>query len=285
MDTIFLPPKRRGLVFQGTVQGILLVGSILTIWQANRVGVGASFGGWLLLFLACTLPLPVLAYRAYALQRAAYHLSPEGIRLHWGLRTEEIPMSKILWLSTDAQLERPLPLPWLYWPGGVLGVRKVGAGEVEYMSAQARNLLVIATPGKMYAISPEHPEDFLHAFQRQAEIGTLNPIAGRSIYPTVLVGSVWASRPARGLILAGFLLILALLIWMPLAFPAGNVSPLISQPQVVLLPIVNVLFFLVNLLLGLFFFRNPQSQPLAYLLWGGSVLTSLLFFGAFMRLM
>lgn len=285
MDTIFVPPKRRGLAFQGIAQLILFVGSILTIWQANRAEVGATFGVWIVLFLVCTLPIPVLAYRTYALQRATYHLSPEGIRLHWGLRSEEIPMSKILWLSSDAQLERPLPLPWIHWPGGVLGLRKVGAGEVEYLSAQSRNLLVIATPGKMYAISPEHPEDFLYTFQRQAEIGTLNPIAGSSIYPTVLVGSVWASRPARGLILAGLLLILALLIWTPLAFPGGSVSPVISQPQLVLLPIVNALFFLVNFLLGLFFFRNPQSQPLAYLLWGGSVLTSLLFFGAFVRLL
>jgi hypothetical protein len=194
-------------------------------------------------------------------------------------------MSKILWLSRDTQLERPLPLPWLHWPGGVIGVRKVGTGRVEYMAAHPRNLLVIATPGKMYAISPENPETFLATFQRQAEIGTLHPIAARSVYPTVLVGSVWASRPARGLLLAGLFLFLALLIWTPLAFPADDPSLTISRTQFFLLPLVNALFFLVNFLLGLFFYRSLQSQPLAYLLWGTSVLTSLLFFGAFaMRL-
>ncbi|GAB4579869.1 MAG: hypothetical protein Fur0022_26080 [Anaerolineales bacterium] len=284
MDTIFVPPKRPGMVFHWVALGLLGIGSGLSIFQANRADVGAAFIFWLLLFLTCAWPIPILGYRLYALQRATYQLSPEGIRLQWGLRTEEIPMSKILWISSDRQLERPLPLPWVYWPGGVLGVRKVGTGEVEYLAARSRDLLVIATPGKMYVISPEKADTFLRTFQRQAEIGTLRPISARSIYPTFVVGSVWATPAARNTLLAGFLLSLALLIWTTLTFPSPTPTP-IAQTQIFLLPLVNIVFFLVNLLLGLFFFRTPQSQPLAYLLWGASVLTSLLFIGAFYALL
>lgn len=277
MDTIFTPPRRPGLVFHLVALFLLFIGSVFTFIQANRTEVNQSFGFWLILSFLFAFPVPVFVYRAYALQRAAYHLAPEGIRLQWGLRSEEIPMGKILWISTDAQLERPLPLPWLHWPGGVLGVRKMKAGKVEYLAARPRDLLIIATPGKMYAISPENPDRFLHTFQRHAEVGTLHPIAPRSVYPAFLVGSVWASRPARTLILIG--LVLGLLLLATLAFPAENVSLPISNTQIFLLPIVNALFFLVNLLFGLFFFRSVQSQPLAYLLWGTNVLTSLLFFG------
>ncbi|MCI0529394.1 MAG: PH domain-containing protein [Nitrospira sp.] len=212
--------------------------------------------------------------------------------MNWGLRTEEIPMEKILWLSPETQLERPLPLPWLRWPGGVTGIRQAGDGEVEYMAAHSHPLIVIATPGKMYAISPENPETFLQTFHRQAEVGTLHPISAHSIYPTFLLGNVWASAPARFTIISGLFLSLALLTWIVLAIPTDfsnapfnraddAIPPTILQAQLLLLPIINALFFLVNFLLGLFFFRRPQSQPLAYLLWGASVLTSLLFFGAF----
>lgn len=281
MDTIFTPPKRRGLAFHLSVLSLLFIGSIFTILRANRAEVGAAFSLWLLSFFILALPIPILVYRAYALQRATYQISPEGLRINWGLRAEEIPMSKILWLSPETHLERPLPLPWLHWPGGVLGVRKIGAGAVEYMASRPRDLLIIATPGKMYAISPENPEKFIRTFQRQAEIGTLAPIVARSVYPTFLLGSVWANLPARVMILGGLLMIITLLLWTTLASSSFTAPLPLSSPQLFLLPIVNALFFLVNLLLGLFFFRSPQSQPLAYLLWGASLFTSLLFFVVF----
>ncbi len=292
MDTIFFPPKSRGLIFHTFALLILGFGSLLSILEANRVDVGASFTLSLLSFSFFAFPIPILAYRIYALQRAYYQMSPEGIHLTWGLRTEDIPMEKILWLSRDTHLERPLPTPWVHWPGSVLGVRQVKGGEVEYMAAQARPLIVIATPGKMYAISPENPEIFLQTFQRQAETGTLRPISSRSVYPTVLLGSVWGSRSARFTILTGLVFSLIFLGWSTLTpttelnlLPPSGVSgsdiPTISPTQLRLLPLVNALFFLGNFLLGLFFFRRPQSQPLAFLLWGTSILTSLLFLVAF----
>lgn len=284
METIFTPPKRPGIIFHFSALIIFSTGSLLTIIQANRAEIGPAFGLWLLLFLLLALPLPILIYRTYALRRAAYQLSPEGIRITWGLRAEEIPMSKILWLSPDTHLERPLPRPWLSWPGGVLGTRKIGGGEVEYMATRTRELLIIATSGKMYAISPEYPERFLRAFHRQAEIGTLSPIPSRSVYPRFVVGNVWANNSARIVILTGFILSLAIFFWTTFAFPTTSALP-ISRTQFFLLPVANGLFYLIDLLLGLFFFRNSSSQPLAYLLWGSSILTSLLFFGAFVQLL
>jgi hypothetical protein len=44
-----------------------------------------------------------------------------------------------------------------------------------------------------------------------------------------------------------------------------------------LLPILNTLYFGVNLSLGLFFYRREESHPLAYLLWSNTILVSALF--------
>ena len=285
MDTIFVPPKRRGLAFHLIALLFLFFGSTASFLHANRVEVGVSFRFSIISLFLFSLSIPPFAYRAYALLRATYHISPEGILLNWGLRNEVIPMANIRWISTAIHLERLPPLPRLRWPGGVVGIRRINEGEVEYMAAHSRNLVFIATPGKMYAISPENPDLFLQSFQRQAEIGALNPIPARSIYPTLLLGSVWSNRFARTLIFGGLILSLIFLLWINFAVPVSalpvtnlNNTRTISQAQVFLLPVIDALFFLVDLFLGLFFFRKPESQPLSYLLWGSSILTSLFFF-------
>jgi hypothetical protein len=286
MDKMFSPPKRPGLLFHLIVLIGLLIGSTLTFIQANRAEVGMPLVFSLVGFFLFAFPLPLFVYRMYALLRADYRLSPEGIRLTWGMRSEEIPMQNILWLSPLEHLESSLPLPWLRWPGAVLGTRRVGSGEVEYLAVRGSELVIIATPGKMYAISPENRETFIQAFQRQAEIGTLNPIQSRSIYPTFLLGSVWSSRPARYTLIAGLLLCLLLLVWITLTTEpdstlliarTGNLRPL-TATQLLLLPIINTLFYFFDLFLGLFFYRREESRPLAFLLWCSSVLTSILFF-------
>jgi hypothetical protein len=47
--------------------------------------------------------------------------------------------------------------------------------------------------------------------------------------------------------------------------------------QLLLLPVLNALCLGVDLLGGLFFYRKPESQVFAYVLWGSGVVTSLLF--------
>ena len=49
--------------------------------------------------------------------------------------------------------------PRLQWPGAMLGVAHVrDLGPVEYMAAEAAKMLLIATPQRIYAISPQDPE-------------------------------------------------------------------------------------------------------------------------------
>ena len=47
-----------------------------------------------------------------------------------------------------------------------------------------------------------------------------------------------------------------------------------------LLPVLNVLTFLVNTFLGILFYRQEESVPLAYVLWLTSVFVALLFYAA-----
>jgi hypothetical protein len=147
--------------------------------------------------------------------------------------------------------------------------------------------VLVATPLRIFAISPENPDTFIKSFRNINEMGSLTPIAPRSVYPTFLLARLWADRPARYLVLAGFTLGLALLIWVSLAIPArAQVSlgylpsgePLDPSPaaSLLLLPVLNGLTYLTDLLGGLFFYRRPDQKALAYVLWAGGVITPIL---------
>jgi hypothetical protein len=175
---------------------------------------------------------------------------------------------------------------------------------VEFMATSARHLLVIATPGRMYAISPSEPAQFLNAFRRFAELGTLSPLPWQSVHPSFLLARVWSDRLARFLLVAGALLLLVLLTWVSLVIPGrvqvslgfrpdGSPGDPVPAVQLFMLPVLDAFFFVASLVLGLFFYRwvdrrglNRTTVPglvwlvLAYLLWGSSALTSLFFLAA-----
>lgn len=288
-SSVFYPPLHPGLIIHLALLLALALTGGYGLVSASQADIGLAFLLSLApLFLALGLG-PLLAYRAYALYTAQYTIEREGLRLRWGLRIEEIPINEVLWVKTGEELNRRLPLPWLRLPGDVVGVRSApGLGEVEFLAAQDSPLVLIATQKRIYAISPEDPQAFLQAYQRHMEWGSLAPIAARSVYPTFLINAVWSVPLARALVLVGAGLSLLLLVWVSLAIPGrewvgwsfgttGAPTELAPSVRLMLLPVLNTFLFLIDLLLGLFLFRRPESQPLALLVIGGGAVTPLLF--------
>jgi hypothetical protein len=283
------------LIFQGLAILALAAAGLWSLWRATQAVVGPVFLLYLLPSLLALALVPVLAYRAYAMWRAYYVLERDGLRLYWGLRAEDIPMDAVRWVRPAGEALSSLPLPLLRWPGSVLGVRRLpDGGQMEFMAVQTSSLILVATPGRIFAISPDHPEDFLHKFQRFTELGSLTPLPARSVYPTFLLARVWASPLARYLLLGGLALSLLLLGWVSLSIPGHQTISLGFTPegltgdpvpavQLLLLPVLNSFFFLADVLAGLFFFRYEEGpdvnlhRPLAFVLWGSGALTALLF--------
>ncbi len=277
----------------------------LAVWgflQAARTSIGPLFLLYLIPVLIVVSLAPVLAYRAFSLLRAYYVLERDGIRLYWGLRSEVIPMSAVVWVRPARELEQALPLPFFRWPGSVIGIRQVAGKErLEFFAARSTDLVVIATPERIFAVSPENPDEFLQTYQQQNELGSITPLEQQSIYPSFLLSRVWNARPARYLLIGGLLLNLALITWVSLVVPGLTQVRLgydpLAEPipgiQLLLLPFLSGIFFVLDLLVGLFFFRRtaPQFfagapaeagaltswQVLAYLLWGSGAVTAALF--------
>ena len=288
-DFIFPPVKQPGqLIHYAAIVGLLFTG-IFGLTQAFQASIGPAFLFYLLLSLLSFVLTSLLIYRAYSLRTAFYQLQRDGVVLRWGLRWEEIPMNAIQWVHPTDELNVRLPLPWLRWPGAVLGVRHLsGAGSVEYLASTSRNLVAVATQERIFVVSPADTQSFLHTYQRLTEMGSISPFEARSIHPATFLRRVWSSPAARILLLSGALLSLALLAGVSLAIPTrpqiplgfhpdGTPGDLVPSARLLLLPVLNTLIFLTDLLGGMFFFRRQESQLLSYLLWAGGALTPLLF--------
>jgi len=288
-EVIFQANRRVGLIFHLVIILLLITGAVIGLLQASRASIGPVFLFYLLPGLICAGLVPVFGYFGYALYRSNYVLQRDGIRLNWGLRIEDIPIDTIQWVHSATDLESPLLLPWLHWPGAMVGRRSVqGLGDVEYLASSRASLVLIGTNEKTYAISPEDPSGFLTTYHRLNELGSLKPLTARSIFPTFLLARVWSSRVARIMLLTGLGLSLLLLIWVSMAIPArtqvtlgfdpsGNPRGPIPSVRLLLLPVINTMFFLADTLLGLYFYREVEARPLAFLLWAGGAITPLLF--------
>jgi len=283
------PPKQLGLLVHFIF--ILAMGGLAAwgIWNLTFTRVGPNFVIFLLDTLLALVPLPLFIYRAYALARAEYILDRDSLEIRWGLRDEDIPLTDIEWLRPASDLTTRLRLPWLPIPGAVLGLRRhPDLGVVEFLAASSRNLLLVGTSKRVYAISPANAARFAQTFARTIEMGSLTPAEAKSVYPSFLFSRAWENPLTRFLWLAGLFLNIGLVIWVMMTIPTlGQVSlgfapsgvALTPSPasQLILLPIVSALLFLTGLFTGLYFYRWQTHQVLAGVIWVSSTLTSLLF--------
>ena len=281
------------MIFHLAAIALLTLAGAWGFWQSMHADVGPTFLLYLLPFLIALPLVPFLIFRLNNLENASYTLERDSLTLRWGLRLEVIPMNAVQWVRPADDLRESLRLPRIRWPGAVLGTRRLPGGStvIEFMASKTGNLLVIAVPGRLFAISPESPDDFLRTYQHFIELGSLLPPAPQSVRPTVVITRVWQRRPARWLTLGGALLSLGLLVWVSLLvprldevslgfFPDGSRHTPVPGIRLMLLPLLNGFVYLLNLFLGVFFFRKAETRVLAFLLWAASVFVSLLFLAA-----
>ena len=284
----FLPPRRRALLMHVLAAAAFLAVSAISLVFALQQQVSGVFAILLLVSLVFFIPLPVVLYRAYALYNAAYTLERDGLRIRWGLRAEDIPLTDIEWVRPASDLGFHLPLPPLSFPGAILGLRQVEElGEVEFLASDSSTLLLIAAPRKVYAISPEDTRGFLRSFQNAIEMGSITPLPAYSAEPAAFARRVWDDRVARGFLIAGLVLTVGLLLLVSLAIPGRTevtlgynaqgqpLEPVPSQ-QLLLLPVLGIFAYVINLFIGLFFYRREAERTVAFVLWISSAVTPLL---------
>lgn len=281
----FPPVQRGGIIFHLAAILVTGVSSGFSLYYALQQ---QSTGNILFLLLAALIlfiPLPLLSYRAYALMRAYYLVERDGLRFHWGLRTEVIPLPEIEWIRPAEGTHIHLPL--VRWPGSILGARHVeGLGKVEFFASNAANLLLVATPERIFAISPQDPRGFLRTFTRTNEMGSLTPLTASSDIPATFLKQIWSDWVVRILILVSLLLNLILFVVVSLLISNQATAPLGFEgsglprspgpaEHLLLFPVLSAFIFVFDLLGGMFFYRQSRYRPIAYMLWLGGAVTSM----------
>jgi hypothetical protein len=289
INSSFPPDRRRGLAIEISVAVILLSGAVYSFIQASNAKAGADFLAYLLLAVFLFLPTPYLTFQSYSLLRANYRLERDGLRLRWGWRTEDIPLAEVEWIRPAHDLVTVLPLPFPRWPGLIRGTRQVeGLGPIEFLASDYKNMLLIATPQRIFAISPANPKDFMYTFQAINEMGSLEPMPPKSTYSTFVLRHLWEDPVARGLLISSLVFGLGLLAVvsgvipshpsLSIGFtPGGDLDNTGPGERLLLLPVLNSLYLFVDFIVGIYFYRRDDKRNLAYLLWGASILSSLLF--------
>jgi hypothetical protein len=287
-ENVFRPPRLRGLIFQiGAALAFFSAGG-LSLWMAMEQEVGLNFIGLLLISLFFLMPVPLIVYRAIALGRATYQLEREGLRFRWGLRAEDIPLTSIEWIRPVSELGYHLRLPRFSWPGALLGFSTIRElGLIEFMAADTENLMLLATPTRVFAISPANPKAFMRAYQRVSEMGSLTPMPAFSAQPAVFVRHVWQDRFARIPILVSLLLTAGLLVAVILLIPTRDLVSIgyeprglpilpVSSERLLLLPMLAGISVGVSTLTGLFYYRHVEQRMAAYLILAGASTTPFL---------
>jgi hypothetical protein len=283
----FPPPRQRGLLIHIIAILVLSAISLTLFWLVFNTSVGFLFSIYILGALVTFIPAPILAYRAYALTRGNYFLDRNNLRLIWGLRIEDIPLADVEWVRPLNALTVPITLPRLWLPGGLMGItRHPDIGRIEFLASERETLLIVATARRVFAISPADPSAFMAAFQRAIEMGSLTRAEAHSQYPSFVVAVAWENLLVRYMWLAGVLLNVGLLVWVTLIAPGiprislgftPAVTPQTPVPgvQLVLLPLLSGLSFIMGWLVGLFFYRRPEQRILALAIWASSATSSL----------
>lgn len=283
MDTEFFPSKQLGI----WVSVVLLAAALgfLFVLVFNPAGIGAELAlPWRILAGALLTGLCLwLIALLYRLLTTRYILGRGGLALRWGLRREVIPMPAVQWIRPVSDFQTRLPLPAGALPGMIFGARAVpGLGPVEYAAADPRALLLVAASGRFYAISPSAPDAFLDLYERLSELGSLESYTPRSESLGTLRKKILQDKAARALLgggLAAGVLVLALalalagsraeIIWTTLEKVPSN--------QLFLLAFFSLFIWLLNFALGLYYYlRGGVEKTMIYLLWAGSILSSLL---------
>jgi hypothetical protein len=297
---IVKPPRLTGLIIGSVLFVLLLGGIILGIFQLASGEIGPLLGLWTAMVILGIPILLLVSYRIYGLLTARYVLDRDGFYLYWGFSTEQVPLSAIeKFIDGEVLDARYGPRLGFWWPGCIVGQNEVeGIGEVEFFATTvAKYQVIIPVKGGGLAISPPDIDAFQQAFVDFVRLGSLEEISTKSYRPDFFSARLWADRSARILILVGLVLILSLLAYLasrigslpeqvPFGFDLlGQADTFVPPSQLLLLPIVGGIFWFLDLMVGVWLYRQDRDRTISLMIWMIGVMLAALLWGAVLHLL
>lgn len=280
------------------------IAAVVVVFGAVACAIAAvlvPLSGFTFLFTLSAIALLALAiwlgYQTYQLTRINYTLDRNAFIIRWGALREIVPMSDVQRVILADEIADDLRLLRLPLPGWWFGVGSHPAlGKIRFYATEPpEQQLIVITSGCSYAISPYDAEAFLDALRIRLEMRPTQNVTYSRLLPGFANWRIWRDRTALVLLFLAIGLNLALFGMSATRFPAapaqialhfdagGSADRLDEKSQLFVPPVLGLLTLAVSLIFGLVLYGKGERLA-AFMLWGGSAATQLLFFVATLTL-
>jgi hypothetical protein len=274
-------PQRSGLLWVAIVAlALALAGAAVLLAQiaAALTGspaawpIGSALFARLLLCLALLLLAGALAYRVAATLTLAYSMDRNGLYISWLGNRAVVPLQQIE--SIESGVHAPLrPLDRVRSLGYYHGRVRLPEGRVvhRFSTIGLDRALVVHTTADSYAISPQDPNAFVQDLEQRRRIGAVQQLAPGVEAGRAFTYAFWDDQVVRRALALALLLNLALLGWLMTIYPGlpplvdlradatGAAAALVPRHQILFLPLAGAALALLNLGLGLGFYRREPA--------------------------
>ena len=276
----FAPSRFKGVVFLSIVCLILIGTEVFLLRNFDISQVGLQFFLLLIALIILAVPLALLLYRLYSLIFSYYRLERDGLHIQWGLRTEVIPLNAIEWIRRPSEMTVDVPWSVMPMPGAYLGTVETKDGlTFEFLASDMGKMLFLGTSRYIYAISPQHPEQFLIGFERILQMGALTNVQWTTTRPGNWLLEAWNNKPGRISTILSMAFLILTYIWVGsrfrvnstvfLSFSAtGEPVEAVSSVNMLVIPLAATIIWVVGTVLGLWVFQQKNSRRAAELVWG-----------------
>ena len=283
-EYLFSPGRAAGLTLLIFLALVLIAINLFFFYLFSHQQPGPIFFLTFIVSVGFLIPVAIVLYRIYGLIASRYQITRSAILLKWGLRSETIPLSDINWIRRPEEMTVEVPWPPLPMPGAYVGsVRTDDQSAIDFMASDVNKMIFIGTTDQIYGISPSDPELFFQGFERVLQMGTLSDAERMTIRPADWVTASYGNRIARYSLFLSLILLLLLSLWIGfritatetvrLGFTAaGTPNRPIPARNILILPVLAAVFWLVNLIFGIQLYKSQSLRRSAELLWAGSPL-------------
>ena len=263
-----------GWITAGLTGGTWLIAFILLNLLPEQTSYSLMF--WLFI-LAGVFSLMGLyfAYQTFVLLSLVYVWTRNGLEVRWGRTRYRLPIADVQTITTTTPSALPMRRKFgLILPDWVLP----NASETRFFNpSRTPDLLLVQAPDQSWVLSPENGAEFIRAWELRQNLGPTQIWQKTVLREGVLAWPIWYDKlawlliggaVALGLVVMGS----ALLIYpswpthVPIHLLNFNQPDFIAtSEQLLWLPVAGLAALVINLSLGLFWYR---SEPmLAYLIW------------------
>ncbi len=242
-----------------------------------------------LLILTSFMVIAFIAYVTSGIANVRYRVESGLLVIEWGRILQAIPLKDILSIVPSEELERIENFRGVRWPGCMIGLGslKVQDGSIVpttfFSTRMLEQQVLIVTDSMAYGLSPRDPFSFIASLQALMKSESDADQASAYSDLDILEWSIWRDRTALLLASAPVILNITLFAFLATAYSrlpeevplhynqVGIIDRSGSPAGLFILPLIGLVAWTTTGLIGWFYYAVRLERPVAYIVWGITV--------------